>query len=187
MVKKIAAVLLMYFLPSFLYANVSGTTHDFSKESWSKGETCLVCHTSHNANSALLWNHERTGASYRTYNNLNGAITQPSTNTSTRMCLSCHDGTVAIDSFGSRIGTRFINEEVKIGTDLRTHHPVSIEYAASKTWHLKDPSSPSGLGKTIEEDLLKDGKVECSSCHNVHSKNKWNLIQTENACVCHKI
>ncbi len=69
------------------------------------GEVCVYCHTPHGAGLALqapLWNRTNANTSgYITYNtlgttSLTGVVTTPGPASLT--CLSCHDGTVAIDS-----------------------------------------------------------------------------------------
>jgi len=68
------------------------------------GEVCVYCHTPHGANTALaapIWNRTFKGNTYKTYNELGTAtltqpVGQPGVNSLT--CLSCHDGTTAIDS-----------------------------------------------------------------------------------------
>lgn len=69
------------------------------------GEVCVYCHTPHGANSSPtgvklpLWNRTMKTTTYTTYDqaNLTQAIAAtPGPNSLS--CLSCHDGTVAIDS-----------------------------------------------------------------------------------------
>jgi len=67
-------------------------------------EVCVYCHTPHGSNtnvSAPLWNRARSTATYTTYDqlgttSLTQTVTAPGPNSIT--CLSCHDGTLAIDS-----------------------------------------------------------------------------------------
>ncbi|MGK7346748.1 MAG: cytochrome c3 family protein [Candidatus Nitrospinota bacterium M3_3B_026] len=65
-------------------------------------QVCVYCHTPHGANSTIdapLWNRTNPGNAYTLYNIplMSGqAPTQPGVNSLT--CLSCHDGTVGIDS-----------------------------------------------------------------------------------------
>jgi hypothetical protein len=85
-----------------------------------------------------------------------------------KLCLSCHDGTVAVDSFGGRTGTSFL---VSIGTDLRNHHPISFDYdsaLALADGELHDPATTPAGGGTIRSELLFDDRLQCSSCHDVH-------------------
>lgn len=86
-----------------------------------------------------------------------------------KLCLGCHDGSYA--AFASADAGR-----MTFGTgDLSKSHPISFTYdstlaARVRSGRLKDPSStPSGLGDTIETDLLdENSKVQCTSCHEMH-------------------
>ena len=159
---------------------IRGSAHDFSAQTWNpSGEICLPCHTPHGADltvvDAPLWNHAVTQATFIPYQSSTLRATdlgQPSGRS--KLCLSCHDGTVALDSFGGRTGTRFISSQALIGTNLNAHHPVSFTYndaLATLDPGLFPPSSrASGLGSTVQRDLLFNNKVECSSCHDVHNR-----------------
>ncbi|NOZ04723.1 MAG: cytochrome c3 family protein, partial [FCB group bacterium] len=56
---------------------------------------------------------------------------------------------------------------------LSNDHPVSFTYDASLATTDGDLYNPtttnSGLGGKISDDMLVGGKVECSSCHDVHN------------------
>jgi len=159
--------------------NIAGSDHDFSGKNWNNtGEICVVCHTPHNADASIadapLWNHQMTSATYTLYSSgtLDGSPSQPTG--SSRLCLSCHDGTVAIDNFGGKTnGNTFIGGGKLIGTDLTNDHPVSFTYdatLASADGGLFDPTTTnSGLGGTINDDLLIAGQLQCASCHDVHN------------------
>jgi len=142
------------------------------------GQICAVCHTPHNASNnteAPLWNHQTTSSVFTIYQSptLNADINQPSP--VSKSCLSCHDGTVAYDSFGGKTGSQIMHEHATIGTDLSNDHPISFTYdstLATADGGLINPSSGlSGLGNTIQKDMLFNDKVECSSCHDVHDTN----------------
>ncbi len=171
---------------------IVGSAHDFSGESWNTtGQICIVCHGPHNTEvsvtDAPLWNHESTVATFTPYSSssLNATVGQP--DASSKLCLSCHDGTVAVDNFGgNNQGTFFITGDFLIGTDLNDDHPVSFTYdvaLAQADGELADPTTTnSGLGGTIQEDLLIGNKVQCASCHDVHnSSGIANLLIKSNA------
>ena len=100
-----------------------------------------------------------------------GTIGQPSA--STKLCLSCHDNTVAVG------GTTFIGTVgspvgyANTGIDLSNDHPVSFTYDAALVAldpGLKPVTALSGIGTgTIASSMLFAGKMECASCHNVHN------------------
>jgi predicted CXXCH cytochrome family protein len=145
-----------------------------------------------------------------------------------RMCLSCHDGTIAVDSLVNTPNRSWIpsadhmkmsdttspsnetcgfchvsavedppNVDVApsfITTDLSDDHPVSFVYdddLANADGGLELPSTaPSGLGSTIQSDMLFSGRVECPSCHNVHDPDIFPFLIKPNInsslCVtCH--
>lgn len=154
------------------------------------GEICLPCHAPHgNQNKTLgfqtvLWNHSVPTNTYVVYSNpasMDAVVGQPSG--ATKLCLSCHDGTVALDSFSRATGTHFMKSGTgtvpmfTFGTNLSATHPLSFTYdtaLATADGELFDPSDAThltALGGTIAEDLLIGGKFECASCHDVHNKD----------------
>jgi len=158
---------------------IRGSAHDFSGEAWNHtGEICAPCHTPHHANTSVvdspLWNHAVTQATFQVYQSSTIQATDISQPTGrSKLCLSCHDGTVALDSFGGRIGSSYIGARGNLGTDLSNDHPISFTYddsLAARDGDLYPPSATnSGLGGTIGTDLLFNSKMECSSCHDVHN------------------
>lgn len=131
---------------------------------------CNGCHTPHNAETlpgVPLWNGSETTSTFTMYSSdtFQGIIDgQPSGDS--KLCLSCHDG--ANPDF------LWINPEHTFGGDeLANSHPISFVYdsaLAALDGELKDPSEASTLGGTVLEDLLDpESKVQCSSCHDVHT------------------
>jgi hypothetical protein len=181
-----AGALLTYMVPAL--AGIENSHHDFSNGSWAGGEICAPCHTPHNAvesvTSAPLWNHSLTTATYTLYSSAttDATISQPAG--ASKLCLSCHDGTVAIDSFGGETGSRTIGSMGKTGTVLTGHHPIGFTYdatLATSDGGLANPSSSaSGLGSTIAVDFLSNGRLECTSCHDVHVERN-----TQGCSGCH--
>jgi len=171
------------------FASITSSPHDFSTATWNTtGEICVVCHTPHNSSSAIapLWNHALSTATYTVYSSpsLSAAVGQPSA--SSKACLSCHDGTVAIDSFGGATGTNFMPDDGhRLGTDLSNDHPVSFTYdkaLADADGGLYDPTlkTVGALGgKTVAQGMLIGNKVECGSCHDVHA-DKGNSSTADN-------
>ncbi len=157
---------------------IGGTDHDFSGQGWSSGQICAVCHTPHNSDvsvaDAPLWNHEVTAATFTPYSSTTLDATVGAPDGISKLCLSCHDGTVALDNFGGTTGgTNFVTGDQLIGTDLSDDHPVSLTYDAALATadaELFNPTSTnSGLGGTISADMLFGAKLECGSCHDVHN------------------
>lgn len=168
--------------------SIAGTDHDFSTNGWGTDQICIFCHTPHNADitvaDAPLWNHDLTTSTFQLYSSptLDATINQP--DGASKLCLSCHDGSVAIDSYGGRTGTNFITGGALIGTDLRNDHPVTFTYDATLATNdggLHDPTTTnSGLGGTIDDDLLFNASMECASCHDVHDDQIGKFLRKSN-------
>lgn len=180
-------------------AAITGSVHDFSTYSWSGGEICVLCHSPHGgaAVDAPLWNHEISTATYTLYSSPSLAQTpQPQgPGDMSRLCLSCHDGTVAIDSFGGTTGTTYIqtiNPNVLIGTDLSNDHPVGI------MWDHQEPHKACGACHTFPQTIkfvFRNGRgyVECSTCHDVHNNGanpkllRLPMSGSQLCLTCHQI
>lgn len=178
-IAALAAIAVLIALPTVALGDITGTAHDFSASGWNTtGEICVVCHTPHDADisvaSAPLWNHQVTSSSYTLYSSdtLTATVGQP--DGVSKLCLSCHDGSVALDSFAGASGSTFMttSDAGYVGTDLSDDHPISFVYddaLASADGGLFPPTTTSsGLVGTIDEDLLFGNKLQCGSCHDPH-------------------
>jgi hypothetical protein len=171
---------------------------------------CHDCHVPHNAGDPSspdnpgvpLWNPALTVSKVqfdlyksKTFDALGTDIGQP--DGPSRVCLGCHDG-----SYPYIKGTA--NEFTS--TDLARSHPISFTYnsalAKKANGKLNDPAvalSTLPGGRTIAQDLLDiNGKMQCTSCHDIHSSGigqkmlRWDWSYTSspktdvNMCkVCH--
>ena len=182
----LAGVLLLVVAQFGVAGTITGSAHDFTSSAWSGGRICIACHTPHNADTSVtdapLWNHRNSTATYTLYAsatfNAGGTIGQPSG--LSKLCLSCHDGTVAVDSFGGTTGSTNITARNNMGTSLSDDHPIGFVYntaLATADGSLHDPTTKSvtigsgGQTKTgsIASVMLYNNKLECSSCHDVHN------------------
>lgn len=161
-----------------------GSPHDFTPFAWSGGQVCITCHDSHNANTSVtaapMWNHALSTRSYPLYSSstMKASVGQPGQ--VSRLCLSCHDGTVAVDSYGGSSGSQYIRSVKHLGTTLADDHPIGFVYdsaLAAANGSLFDPNlkvvtigsgaqTQSGLVGAL---LLNNGQLECTSCHDVHN------------------
>lgn len=117
-------------------------------------EICVFCHTPHAAasGSAPLWNKGATGTSYTTYSTTNSSTIDGEVLTVGSIslaCLSCHDGTQAMDNLVNAPGSGGYNASglsagytwtganqaggkitsvANLGSDLTNDHPIGIRY-----------------------------------------------------------
>lgn len=172
--KKIMLLFSYLLMPAVASAQIAGSAHDFSGEGWSRGEICITCHTPHNADTtidAALWNHTVSTALYTLYDSptMDAAPAQPGT--ASLVCLSCHDGTVALDSFGGATGGTMIDPAGDLTTDLSDDHPVGILWThqtqtptCGQCHNQHNPNWPQPLP-------FYEERVECATCHDVHNSN----------------
>jgi len=152
-----------------------------------EAQVCVFCHTPHNANpSPQLWNHQtNTAQTYTTYgsssfdsgtvpgsfNTFSGRSADQPTG-SARLCLSCHDGTIAVGATLNNgtialSGTSggFIPASSNVGTDLSNDHPVSFVRVAGDA-QVRDPLT----GDDVQLET-GTGFVQCVSCHDPHRED----------------
>ena len=92
--------------------SVANTVHNLSVsgpgtiKATNENEICIFCHTSHNSNpQSPLWNRSDPGSYYTLYDNAVSSSFQATAGQpdgSSAMCLSCHDGTIALGKVLSR-------------------------------------------------------------------------------------
>ncbi|MBL8747074.1 MAG: cytochrome C [Phycisphaerae bacterium] len=191
--KLTVATLVLAGLTSGAGAQITNSAHDFSSYSWSGGEICKPCHTPHFANTAAgrLWNHTLSTATYTMFDGATGDSSD--LDRESRLCLSCHDGTVALDSFGGMTGTNFIPGGANIGTDLTNDHPIGRDavYPTTTSTRFNPQNASHQVVSTWGTLRLKSWTnsagaeqfvVGCRTCHNVHNAGNFNhMLNFSNA------
>lgn len=161
-----AAAVAAVFSGASLAAGVTNTKHNLSTTAGNPGankltagtdQICVFCHTPHGSDTSAvvpLWNKKLTSGPFTTYNSLgtstlNGGVL--AVGSVSLACLSCHDGTQAMDNMMNAPGAGGYNAAgarlagatwavavgatglmpagiTNIGTDLKNDHPVGIQY-----------------------------------------------------------
>lgn len=149
---------------------------------------CVFCHVPHRATAGgPLWSREllpeEPDLKYTPYQSTTiNANPKPDKPTgASRLCLSCHDGTIALTQY---TGTPLL-ESVKLQpgtaanltTDLSDDHPISFSYTEmlAQASHLV---SPSALPASVKVD--KGGFLQCTSCHDPHDNQYGNFLVLNN-------
>ncbi len=186
-------ILLIFLIPSYLFSqSIVNTVHNLSAngpgqvKANTESEICVFCHTPHNSNpEGPLWNRNTPGINFTLYNSSTSIAVVGQPDGSTLLCLSCHDGTIALGSvlsrpsiinFTSGITTMPIGTE-NLGTDLSNDHPVSFVYNSSLAAANGELVDPANLNWSI---TLDNGKLQCTACHNPHENYYNNFLVTSN-------
>lgn len=157
----------------------------FSEE----GQVCVFCHVPHKAMSGTpLWSRGLPAETteYQPYAESSTLKAKPGQPTgASRMCLSCHDGTIALNKYtGSPVLVdRHMPQDPRpafnanLSIDLRDDHPISFLYteALAAQGGLVSPSSLPGSVR------LEDGvSLECTACHDPHDNQYGNFLVLNN-------
>ncbi|MHC4867001.1 MAG: cytochrome c3 family protein, partial [Planctomycetota bacterium] len=159
--------------PGIAMAGLTGSSHDFSGAGWNTKGACAPCHTPHGgaeAQPAPLWSHVVTQADFTLYDSptMQGTAEQP--RAESKLCLSCHDGTVALGAFGDNTDSTYIGGDAHLGISMADDHPISFPWQ-----HQSQPAScmhchqMQPVPRLVSELPFFDGYIECSTCHDVHN------------------
>lgn len=202
-----------------------GTSNIKASSSGGTSEICVFCHTPHAGNNnAPLWNRGGSVASYLTYTSdvlmgltyyqaedpSNPASAGYAVHVKSRLCLSCHDGTIALGhlvnlpydpSTGQKLSSdvRMVNANADgtmpassagyIGTDLQDDHPVAIPHDNSRDQELRATIQGTAIslyylgGGNVQKTNVSGSTnyVECTSCHNAHDNQYGNFLVQSNS------
>lgn len=196
--KLLFYMLMLLGIPAIIDAqSITTTKHNLSSggpgtvKATSEDEICIFCHTAHNTNPLKpLWNRNDPGSNYTIYGSttLKALPGQPSG--SSILCLSCHDGTIALGevlsrstviSFASTINMPVGNSNLT--TNLQNDHPISFTYdvaLATLNGQLKNPSTLPSQVK------LENNQLQCTSCHDPHinTTTKFLVVSNQNSALC---
>jgi hypothetical protein len=157
---------------------VIGSQHDLSVTGSGPvksavAEACIFCHAPHNIvpNITPLWNHALSSQTYTTYTSSTYTSgTETPAVGSSKLCLSCHDGTVAMGltvAQGTIATSGSLSTPDNLTTNLSNSHPVSMipvdDGSLATTLFATPPATKDPAVKLVA------GRVECTTCHDPHN------------------
>lgn len=160
----------------------------------SEQEVCVFCHTPHSAKAdSPLWNREDPGVVYNLYSSSTSqAVTNQPTGASL-LCLSCHDGTIALGNVISRVTdidfsggvTQMPTGSGNLSADISDDHPVSFQYTSGLAAADGQLIDPALITAPVH---LTNGNLECSACHDPHNNafDNFLVVSNEFSELCYK-
>jgi predicted CXXCH cytochrome family protein len=180
--------------------SVVGSPHDLSLGSGpgrvhalEEDQVCIFCHAPHNTTGqAPLWNRMAPPTHYRIYESstTDARIDQPSG--PSKLCLSCHDGSLAIGLVASRplqdpialTHRRMPPGDANLGHDLSDDHPIGFRYDRPLARRDRQLRNPDLL--TDQLPLGAHGELHCTTCHDPHDNSLGDFLRepTVRSTIC---
>ncbi|WP_225911685.1 cytochrome c3 family protein [Desulfuromonas versatilis] len=190
---------------------VVGSLHDMNTISGAtddpQARVCAFCHTPHHAmadptgEQQPLWSHQYTSyisnwtpyasPTFQGGDNWIDPLMGPS-----RLCMSCHDGLVAVDQHYGMAGTKtglggdgWGGRDIGLAdaggnADFSNDHPIGFSYNDAQTNDIGQGlfaasgrqflSNTNNAALTVEDVLLYGDIMTCATCHDVHNKDNAN-------------
>jgi predicted CXXCH cytochrome family protein len=164
----------------------------------SQDEVCVFCHTPHKAHqSQPIWNRDlsyQSGAGYQMYSSTTfDPPPAAAPNGAAKLCLSCHDGMLAIGSVlnlnagpgnipmsGTTPDGKMPAGRTLLGTDLRNDHPVSFVPDVQHDPEIRLPSPDDPIQLQVGATPGVKDSVQCTSCHEPHLET-YKFLRKDNA------
>lgn len=156
-----------------------GSTHALYEQ-----QVCIFCHAPHNTTGQRpLWNRHLPPSHYRIYESstTDARIDQPSGES--KMCLSCHDGALALGLVASRPPNDPIEMSQRtippgpadLTQDLSDDHPIGFRF--DRALFARDPQLRNPDLVSVELPLGRHGEMHCTTCHDPHNNSRGNFLR----------
>ena len=198
-------VMILILYPFTLPAGIKDTMHNLSVsgpgsvKAVEEKQICIFCHTPHRGVPGTpLWSRDlsyQEGIQYKMPSRSTLSVKPGQPTGATKLCLSCHDGTIAIGMIRPRKNIIKITDQGKgllstegrflpgkrgfIGTDLSGSHPVSVRIDDSITMMREarglSPLKPVSQMKSDPDGvkLDKNDEIQCTTCHDPHDDKNY--------------
>ncbi len=169
---------------------VLNSPHDLS--AWGPGpiraidesRVCIFCHAPHNASPAApLWNRHNPQTHYRIYRSDTTDARTDQPGPSSKLCLSCHDGSIALGLTLDRdpadpipmSHTFMPTGPSNLTSDLSDDHPIGFRFDRALSNRDSQLRPPELVDERIA--LGERGELECTACHDPHNNELGDFLR----------
>jgi predicted CXXCH cytochrome family protein len=188
---------------------ILSTKHNLSKsgrgtiKTVDEVQVCIFCHIPHHATEVKpLWSRPSVSTVYDIYSSTTRSAKPGQPTGSSRLCLSCHDGTIAVGALINNVTIpmaggvttlpleRATNLGGVMGKDLTNDHPISFAFTTDLVAKNGQLKLPSQINPKLKLDAGQN--IQCTTCHNPHTNPYGKFLVIDNnasaLCVsCHNI
>jgi len=187
-------------------SSISGSRHDLSingqgpVKATTQSDMCVFCHAPHGASPAVpLWNRKLSDSQYTPYPQRPSSTyiqTNPQTvSQRSKLCLSCHDGTVApigqtvnngvIETSGAMLSAELIGQNSTLSTD----HPFGFQMPAIDDGEIRLTLTAPQPNTADPAVKLYNNTIECVTCHEPHDPGRDTAFEfmvrsNNNGAIC---
>ncbi|OGF65149.1 MAG: hypothetical protein A2Y62_18320 [Candidatus Fischerbacteria bacterium RBG_13_37_8] len=203
-IKVIIGALLLFYITYGSAESIYQSKHNLSVsgtgqvKAYGEEEVCIFCHTPHSGSTEIpLWNRHTSSVESYIFAPSQYLASKPPEmpDGDSKLCLSCHDGTVAL---GNLINIRgrggfismsydFLSQrDSYIGTDLSGSHIISIAFDENLIFEWKTIFRKDCLRLPSRKEILlpptypmgekKDG-IQCTTCHDPHDDENGKFLR----------
>ncbi len=164
-------------------SDIAGTKHNLSATSANtvkastEDEICVFCHTPHGGTSGMspLWNRQVDGGgtSYEMYQSMSMNASKPASPQGTsKLCLSCHDGTIALGNVDVLNGAKLDSADISMS---HTHMPADTHTNEVTGGTMGSGEGQySGFTRLIGTDLTNDHPISIDYSSAVTNDNEMH-------------
>ncbi len=183
-------------------SSIINSKHDFRAGSSAQtraatgNDACVFCHTPHNSSEgSYLWNHRLSTRDFPTYSSstMQSTVTGIQPQDVSKLCLSCHDGTIALGDTVNDGSIAFVQ-----GNSYTLPASSASNLAGDQTFANDHPFGfvPRVGPETVNPPpmdpvhLDKAGKLQCTTCHDPHKEDadattgKFLVKSNQGAALC---
>lgn len=178
------------------YRELEDTRHDLAlyvttrRADRTEDAQCVFCHLPRRGSARIgRWHEEQADALFDyPYDRPSPRTPKGKPDGATLICLSCHDGTIALGDVYSRGRSSSADKGVS-RTDLSDGHPVSLLYDEALLEFNHELASLKNLPAIIKLDPT--GKIQCTTCHDPHDDTYGKFLVMDNrrtalCLTCHR-